>query len=166
MPIIAYGSASAITPRTAFSQPADSAIVPQIRRVAAAAYTPSGFDERLAQWMQKVESNVQQAVGHSHRVAMVAEGVAEQEFYRAHQEAGAAQQLGRQLDVFQGAAEMEMNPLSETLATCEHSELRLAQTSNVQHVQIEAEANALFQQRVNTIQIESLAERRLVVARM
>ena len=61
---------------------------------------------------------------------------------------------------------MEMNALSETLATCEHSELRLAQTSNAQRLQIEAEANALFQQRVNMIQNESLAEHRSVVARI
>ena len=54
--------------------------------------------------------------------------------------------------MFQGAAKMEMDALSETLATCEHSELCLARTSNAQRIQIEAEADALFHQRVKMIQ--------------
>ena len=70
------------------------------------------MDEELAQWVRKVEGNVEQAVGHSHKVVMVAEGIAEQEFFRAHQEAGAAQHSGRQIGMIEGAAQMEMNALT------------------------------------------------------
>ena len=63
---------------------------------------------------------------------MVAEGIAEQEFFRAHQEAGAAQHMGQQIGMFESAATLEMHALAKTLATFERSELHQAQASDAQ----------------------------------
>jgi len=166
MPAIVHGSPGAIiTPRSAFSQPFTSAGAQQTSRSARTVQAHNEFDAQLAQWMQWLESNAQQTVGHSQRAALAAEGAAEQHKYHlARHEAGAVIQLGHRLNAVQGKAQAEANFLSENFANCEQSELRLAQFSTDQRMKLEFEANALFSKRMSVISDENLAERKAIVA--
>jgi len=116
--------------------------------------------------MRTVECNVENAMGHSHKVAMVAADVARQELLRAQQEAGAAHHRRQQIGAFETAATLEMSALANTLATFEQSEIHQAQTSNTQRREIEVEADALFHQRVKTLNNENLAGHRSEIARV
>ena len=116
--------------------------------------------------MRMVEDNVENAVGHSHNVARVAEDIARQEFLRAQQGAGAAYHHRQQVGVCENAAAFEMSALADALAMFERSEIHCAHASGAQKREIEVEANLLFHQRIEAFKNENLAGHRSEIARV